>query len=170
MKADVGRRTVFNHFTGVDDVLLSVSAGTLSVIVNDFLRTVAEVPVGDGSSAAMFDELADAMRSSNLPEAIVSVLRVLGVTATSRSRHAVLSDAAFTQVAKRLVAEVGRRNVQVDPLDAELLVSSLMHGIAVIGERWVEQTGGRIDETSLVEWAALLERLLTRTRIGYMPQ
>lgn len=167
--AQVGRRTVFNHFTGVDDVLLTVCADTLSVIVDDFLTTVAGVPVGDGTPASMFDELATAMRASDLPTAIVSVLRILGITATSRSRHAVLSDAASTKVAKRLVAEVRRRNRQVDPLDAELLVSSLMHGVGVIAERWVDRTGGLLDAASLTEWSELLERLLRRTRSGYMP-
>jgi hypothetical protein len=117
----------------------------------------------------MFDELATAMRASDLPTAIVTILRILGITATSRSRHAVLSDAVSTRVTKRLVAEVGRRNSQVDILDAELLVSSLMHGMGVIAERWVEQSGGRIDDASLAEWSVLLERLLVRTRTGYMP-
>jgi TetR/AcrR family transcriptional regulator of autoinduction and epiphytic fitness len=168
-RADVGRRTVFNHFTGLDDVLLTVCADTLSVIVDDFLSTVAGIPVGDGSPSSMFDELATATRASDLPTAIVTVLRILGITATSRSRHAILSDAVSTRVSKRLVAEVGRRNSQVDGLDAELLASSLMHGIGVIAERWVEQTGGRIDAESLAEWSALLERLLRRMRSGYMP-
>jgi AcrR family transcriptional regulator len=168
-RADIGRRTVFNHFSGVDEVLLTVSADTLSVIVDDFLGTVADVPVGDGTPASMFDELATAMRASDLPTAIVTILRILGITATSRSRHAVLSDAVSTRVTKRLVAEVGRRNSQVDILDAELLVSSLMHGMGVIAERWVEQSGGRIDDASLAEWSVLLERLLVRTRTGYMP-
>lgn len=167
--ADVGRRTIFNHFTGVDDVLLTVCEDTLAVVIDDFLSTVAGIPVGDGTPASMFDELAAALRASDLPTVIVSMLRILGITATTRSRHAVLSDAASTRVAKRLVAEVGRRNRQVDTLDAELLVSSLMHGVAVIAEHWIARTGGRIDDRSLAEWSSLLERLLLRTRSGYMP-
>lgn len=166
-RADVARRTVFNHFSGLDDVLLSVCEDTLAVLVDDFLTTVAEVPVGDGSPAAMFDELAAALRASDLPSAIVTVVRVLDSTGSPRIPAVDLSEAAFARVADRLLAEVGRRNPGVDPLDAELLVTSVMHGIAVIARRWVADTGGRLDADSVAEWARLMERLLLRTRSGW---
>ncbi|WP_377936279.1 TetR/AcrR family transcriptional regulator [Amnibacterium endophyticum] len=168
-RADVARRTVFNHFAGLDDVLLTVCEETLAVLVEDFLATVAGVPVGDGSPAAMFDELAAAMRASDLPAAIIVVLSVLETTGTSRLPAVDLTEAAFARVVDRLVIEVGRRNPGVDPLDAELLVNSLMHGIAVIAKRWAVARVGRSDQEAAAEWALLLEHVLDRTRSGYMP-
>ncbi len=168
-KADVARRTVFNHFAGMDDVLLTVCADVLAIIVDDFLTTVSEIPVGDGTPSSMFDELETAIRASHLPDAIVALLRILGGPDTSTARAFDLSEAAFARVGDRLLAEVERRNPGVDPLDAELLVSSLIHGIAVLAEHWIRTTGGRLDPASLAEWSALLDRLLVRIRSGYAP-
>ena len=49
---------------------------------------------------------------------------------------------ALSRVADDLTLEVLRRNPAVDPLDAELLISSLLHGVAVIARRWVDEFGG----------------------------
>lgn len=166
-RADVARRTVFNHFAGLDDVLLSLCEEMLTTLVDEFLATVAGVPVGDGSPAAMFDELAAATRASDLPTAILNVLGVLQTDGTARPRAMDLSEAAFARVVERLLVEVGGRNPGVDPLDVELLVTSLMHGIAVIARRWAESAQARPDQDSRAEWSLLLERLLARLRSGY---
>jgi TetR/AcrR family transcriptional regulator of autoinduction and epiphytic fitness len=57
-RADVARRTVFDHFAPVDDVLLAVCAETLAVVVDDFLDSVSRMRGSDGGRASMFDELA----------------------------------------------------------------------------------------------------------------
>jgi TetR/AcrR family transcriptional regulator, regulator of autoinduction and epiphytic fitness len=167
-RADVARRTVFNHFSGLDDVLLSVCEESLAVLVEDFLAVVADVPVGEGGPAAMVDELASAMRASDLPGAIVVALSVLQASGSSRIPATDLAEAAFARVVDRLLAEVARRHPEVDPLDAELLVSSLMHGVAVIARRWTAARVGRPHEDAAALWSALLDRLLHRTRSGYL--
>lgn len=166
-RADVARRTIFNHFTGLDDVLLTVCAKTLSVLVDDFLEVVAEVPVGVGGPAAMFDELAAAMRASDLPSTIVVALRVLQTNGSTRIPATDLAEAAFARVVERLLVEVGRRHPEVDALDAELLVNSLMHGVAVIAKRWTAARVGEPEDEAAAMWSALLEHLLRRTRPGY---
>lgn len=167
-RADVARRTVFNHFAGLDDVLLSVCEEALAVLVDDFLASVARVPVGDGSPTSMFDELAAAMRGSDLPSTIVIALASLESSGTSRSLAAELSQAAFARVSDRLLVEVSRRHPTVDELDAELLVSSLMHGISVIARHWVASRDGCSDREAAAQWSVLLERLLELTRSGYV--
>ncbi len=169
-RADVARRTVFNHFAGLDDVLLTVCDETLGVLVDEFVSTVAGVPVGDGSPAAMFDELAAAVRASDLPSAILAVLRVLHAEGPARARATDLTDAAFARAVDRMVAEVGRRNPAADPLEVELLVTFVLHGVAVIARPWVDSGLHRTDRVAAeAEWSALLDRLLDRLRTGYAP-
>ena len=169
MRADVARRTVFNHFSGLDDVLLTLCEEALAVLVDDFLASVARVPVGDGSPASMLDELATALRASDLPSTILVALSSLESSGTTRGRAADLSEAAFARVSDRLLVEVSRRHPAVDPLDAELLVSALMHGISVIARHWLVLREGRGEREAAALWSTLLERLLERTRSGHVP-
>ena len=72
-RADIARRTVFNHFASLDEVLLAVCEQELSVIIDRFLADMARTPVGDGSRASMFDELESAARGADLAPAIASM-------------------------------------------------------------------------------------------------
>ena len=168
-RADVARRTVFNHFASLSEVMLSVCDEALSVLVDDFLASVSSTAMGDGSRAAMFDELAIAVHESKLVEPIAAIVRVLGGPAAADARTAELTGAAFGRVTSRLIVEVERRHPGADPLDVELLIGSLMNGIATIARHWVDRTGARVDDASRAVWEQLLARLLHSLRSGYLP-
>jgi len=168
-RADVARRTVFNHFASLDDVLLTVCEEELSVIIDRFLEHIARTPVGDGSRASMFDELEAAARGADLAPAITSMYRILGAPGRDDPKAAVLTQTAFSRVTDRLRAEVARRHPAADPLDAALLVESLMSGIVVIGDHWIRTTGPRLDDEAVAAWDALISRLVHSVRSGYLP-
>lgn len=168
-RADVARRTVFNHFGSMDEVLLSVCTDALTVLVDDFLASVASTAVGDGSRAAMLDELAVALHESDLPRAIATVHQVIGGTGSLRERAVDFARAGFSRTGDLLRQEVARRNPAADDLDVDLLVGSLMSGLSVISRRWTDRTGATLDDASRAEWDQLLARLLHSVRSGYMP-
>ena len=168
-RADVARRTVFNHFGSLDEVLLSVCTDALTVLVDDFLASVASTAVGDGSRASMLDELAVALHESDLPTAIATVHQVIGGTGPLRDRAIDFARAGFSRTGDRLRQEVARRNPGADDLDVDLLVGSLMSGLAVISRRWTGLTDARLDDASRAEWDQLLARLLHSVRAGYRP-
>jgi TetR/AcrR family transcriptional regulator, regulator of autoinduction and epiphytic fitness len=168
-RADVARRTVFNHFTSLDEVLLAVYTDTLAVLVDDFLATVRRTAVGDGTRASMFDELAAGLHASDLRVAIATLVRAMGGPVAADRRAVELTGIAFARVGGRLQQEVARRHPTADPLDVELLIGSLMQGMAVIARHWIERTGGRLDDGSLATWEQLLSRLLHSLRAGYLP-
>jgi len=183
-RADVARRTIFNHFSSLDEVVLTVCADELNVVVDEFLATVAGVEVGDGSRAAVFDELAQAIYAADLPRAIRRVSNLIDMEDTADARAGFLAGTAFTRVGGRLSEEISRRYHGADPLDVELLVGSLMSGLAVIATRWLARTGARsggrtgarasagarTGDADRAEWDALLARLLDSIRSGYMPR
>lgn len=168
-RADVARRTVFNHFGSLDEVVLAVCEQELSVIIDRFLVDIAETPVGDGSRASMFDELESAVRGADLAPAIAGMYRILGKPGRDEPKAAVLSQTAFSRVTERLRDEVMRRYPAADALDAALLVESLMSGIVVIGDHWLRAFGPTVDPDSLKAWDALLSRLVHSVRSGYIP-
>lgn len=168
-RADIARRTVFNHFASLDEILLTLCADALEVIIDDFIVAVAAVPVGDDTTASMFDELAETIASTDLPSAIAKVALVLGAPDPDDPRGRALSDEAFARAATRLLGEVTRRHPNVDALDAELLVSSLMSGVIVIATHWILHTGVRLDQEGREAWNDLVTRLTDSVRQGYQP-
>jgi AcrR family transcriptional regulator len=168
-RADIARRTVFNHFASLDDVLLTVCEEELSVIIDRFLADMASTPVGDGTRSSMFDELETAARGADLAPAISSMYRILGEPGAADPKAAVLTQTAFSRVTERLRDEVARRHPGADPLDAALLVESLMSGIVVIADHWLRHEGPEVTPATVAAWDALLARLVHSVRSGYMP-
>ncbi|GAA4265285.1 TetR/AcrR family transcriptional regulator [Frondihabitans peucedani] len=167
-RADVARRTVFNHFASIDEILLSLCAHALEVLIDDFVGVVAAAPLGDGSRSSMFDEIAQSLRSADLPGAIAMIARILGEPDDiDDPRGRALSDEAFARAADRLQTEVKGRHPDADSLEIAFLVGALMSGVIVIARHWILETGVRLDDEGRAAWQALLSRLIDSVRSGY---
>lgn len=166
-RAGVSRRTVFNHFASLDDVLLGVCTDTLDVAV-ERLRDQAPPPYPEGSREALFAALAQALRSADLSDRIVRVWRAMGGAAVDDGRRQAFAQQALALVANRLSEQLAASNPDADRLDLDLLASLLTHGIGVIAEHWVAtERPGR--PPSRAAWDRLLERLLDTVGSGYLP-
>ena len=169
-RADVSRRTVFNHFGSLDDVVLTVCTERLGRVIDEVQAVATATPVGDGSRASMFDELALTLRGADLPPAITYLAGALGPLAEGHDPRAqALAEEAFSRVADHLAAELVRRYPRADLLDVQLLVSSLVHGVAVIAMHWVSTTDPAAADAR-ARWDALVDRLIHSVRAGYMPE
>lgn len=168
-RADVSRRTVFNHFASLDEIVLTLCDEALEVIIDDFIATVVAMPAGDGSRSSMFDEISHSLTTADIPAAVARMAGILGEPGSDETREQALSERAFTRAAGRLLDEVLRRNPTADVLDAELLVGSLMNGVIVVVGHWIADVGIRLDGTGRAAWQGLLDTLLTSVRSGYMP-
>jgi AcrR family transcriptional regulator len=165
-RADVSRRTVFNHFSSLDDVILTSSTRAFSGVLNEFRTAAAAAPAGDGSRVALFAEITAVVRDIDLPGVVAYLSNVLSADANdSRSNHA-LGD-VIVRATDQLTSEISERSSEIDEFDAAILVSSLMNGIAVVASRWIAETGGSLDQGSRQVWDALFDRLITNLRIGY---
>jgi len=169
-RADVSRRTVFNHFGSLDDVVLTVCAQRLGQVIAEVELAATRTPVGDGSRASMFDELAETLRGADLPAPITYLANALGPLAQGDDpRAAALAQQAFARVADHLVDELLRRYPHADPLDVRLLVTSLVHGVGVIAMHWCTTTDPAAPDARAA-WDGLVDRLIENVRAGYMPE
>jgi TetR/AcrR family transcriptional regulator of autoinduction and epiphytic fitness len=66
-----------------------------------------------------------------------------------------------------MALELARKYPEADPLDAAILVSSLMNGTVVIATHWIAVTAAATDEQSRDLWRNLLERMIATVRTGY---
>lgn len=166
-RADVARRTVFNHFPTLDDVFIAVCQEVMLSLSESFISDIAGQPVSAGGRGAMFDEVAAAARKVDIPSVVTAVTQVLGPPGTARSRSAMLPRVAVARINADIVDYLGRRFPDVDDLELELIIEFLTSGLLLIGRRWNEATGGRAGEAERALWAQLVEELIDTMRRGY---
>ena len=162
-RANVSRRTVFNHFPSLDDIVIAVSG---EIIGGLFDRFALGAP--SGAKGSILDEIAVALRNADLVEPMAYLTRVLGgVQDPPPPRSAVLFARAFTGLSDLLVRLIAERHPEADPLTVQLLAGSVTSGLMAIQRPWHAATGAVVDEHAHRVWQDLLDRLLDRLRQGY---
>ncbi|MEU4623962.1 TetR/AcrR family transcriptional regulator [Actinoplanes sp. NPDC023801] len=161
-RADVSRRTIFNHFASIDDVVTTVCTETLNVVIAGFRTNVTA-----GERASMFGDVAGALRVTDVPGIIAFLWRALGGFGPGDPRATQIFQATFTRTSEEMARELARRYPEADPIEAAILVSSLMNGVVVIATHWLGVTAAQTDEQSRELWHHLLERLIDTVRTGY---
>lgn len=166
-RADVSRRTVFNHFSSIDDLVTTSCTEELAVVIESFRTAVNARPDGPGSRVSMFEDVVVAVRATDIPGIISFLWNALGGFAPEDSRPQQLFQATFSRTTQELAHELAERNSDVDELEAGFLVSSLMHGVEVLAHHWIAATGATTDDDARALWNSLLERLIASVRTGY---
>jgi AcrR family transcriptional regulator len=165
----VARRTVFNHFASLDEVVLALCTHEMVVLVDNVVLAAATNPAVYADRDAIFDVVTRILREADLVNAIAWIVRALGGAAqlTEDPRVHTLVQEAFARTGNGLVQTITAQNRDSDLLDVEILVSAIMGGLVVIALRWVASTGASTDEASRQLWAELLETLIASLRRGY---
>ncbi|KJC65768.1 transcriptional regulator, TetR family [Agreia bicolorata] len=161
-RADIARRTVFNHFSSLDDVIMTSCTRTLNRAVDEFLAVTSVTPSSHGTSAALFAEITTAVKAMDLPSLISYFFGLLDGD-DARAENA---DGVFMRSTEALTVELARRS-GVDEFEVAILVSTLMNGIAAIARHWMVQADGILDADSRSLWDSLLDRFVRIVRDGY---
>jgi AcrR family transcriptional regulator len=166
-KADVSRRTIFNHFVSLDDVIAAACTRELLKTIDTLEARAAASSFTSGSLPSLFDEITSMLRSADIPPAISFLSRALENLQEGERYPRRMVQEAFSRIADRLVDEAIRRHPDVARLDIELLVSTLLHATSLASRYWVEQTNAQLDDASLLRWSELLEHVMANVRKGY---
>ncbi len=165
-RADVSRRTVFNHFGSVRDIVSEVCSDVLSAAVESLIT----VPGLDAARPGMFEEIAEAFRAADLVAPMAYLTRLLGnspiPTPVQAQAHPVALR-AFTELSERLCAAMLNRYPEADKLSVHLLVGAMTSGLGVLYHHWHCATGAVDTTESRRAWADLLDALLEKVRSGY---
>jgi TetR/AcrR family transcriptional regulator of autoinduction and epiphytic fitness len=175
-RAGVSRRTVFNHFAGLDQLLVAVCeqllAETTTELLEEVDRRIAALresarpaPAGRTVLAAV----AGAARGVDLASAIASIHRVLGAPAPADERAQHISRTAFEHVGGRLREHLQQQAPDLDALDLELTLALMFSGITTLADRWLEQhpdLPSDVPAAARADWDRLLDRLLGHLRVG----
>ncbi len=165
--AGVSRRTVFNYFGSVNEILLAAHGQVMDVLIADFQSRSSATPVGDGSATDVFEEMAHLLSEVELVGPMATLAQLLGENPEADPDSAQLAREIMRRTAANLAADATRRSSQLDPLDIDLLVHSLFDGLMVINTHWMARTGSTDTPESRAVWNELLERLINTVRLGY---
>ncbi|MEV2274218.1 TetR/AcrR family transcriptional regulator [Nocardiopsis sp. NPDC049922] len=165
-RADVARRTVFNHFASLDDVVMEVCGEAVSDLVDTFRRSLeARAESGAGSMA---DQFTDALHETDLLSTITYLTGILGVRKRATSaRELVLVDRVMNEFSVSLAETLESHHTDVDPFDVHVLVASSIAGLMAVLHHWDRATGGVDTPESRRVWNDLQERLFTTLRDGF---
>ena len=173
-RAGVSRRTVFNHFATVDDLLVAVCEQILAEATAEILEQVdrgtTALPVGEAGGLAALHAVGEAAREVDLATAIVTIHRMLGCPDPGDERAHGISRTAFAHVGGLLRERVHDRAPGLDPVDLELGLALLFAGITTIAGLWLEAHPDLdldVPPAARTDWDHLLDRLLHRLRTGY---
>ncbi|WP_210651115.1 TetR/AcrR family transcriptional regulator [Nocardioides sp. SYSU D00065] len=172
--AGVSRRTVFNHFAGLDQLLVAVCEQILAEATLDLLaavdRGLVDLPPGAAGGRAALDALCEATRGVDLPTAIVTIHQALGGPAPGDERADGIARTAFEHVVGRLRERLLGRLPDLDPLDLELELAFLTSGLAALAGHWLEahpDLRADVPPAARADWDRLLDRLLHLLRSGH---
>lgn len=147
-RADVARRTIFNHFSSVDEIVTCVCSGVLSGVIDEFVARRPCPPTAEGSTSTIVDEVAEALRSTDLVAPMAFLTRTLCVYEPESPAVASLLLRVFGDLSSRLTAAITDRHPHADPLEVGLLVAAVTSGLVVIHRSWWERTGAADDAAS----------------------
>lgn len=165
-EANVARRTVFNHFDTVDDVVIAACGE----ILNPIIEPLESAGAGERAHRqAMFDEVVDVLRRPDLVPAMARIGRMLGSNLSDdlSPRQSMLFLRTVTGLGARASAALARRHPEVDRLGVDLLLSAFISGVITAHRHWVMATGWRDNAASRRLWAELVERLIDTIRSGH---
>jgi TetR/AcrR family transcriptional regulator of autoinduction and epiphytic fitness len=173
LRAGVSRRTVFNHFAGLDQLLVAVCeqrlAETTTELLDEVDHRIASLPEAGPGGSTVLAAVAESARGVDLPTAIASIHLVLGAPAPADARAQQISRAALEHVGGRLREHLQQRAPDVDALDLELTLALMFSGITTIADLWLEQHPDLppdVPDAARAEWDRLLDRLLDHLRLG----
>jgi len=186
LRAGVSRRTVFNHFAGLDQLLVAACeqllVETTTALLAEVDRRTAALPdalpdarpdtgrAGAGADGrAILAAVAESARGVDLPRAIASIHCVLGAPCPTDERAQHISRTAFEHVGGRLREHLQQRAPDLDALDLELTLALMFSGINTLADLWLEQHPDLtpdVPDAARADWDRLLDRLLDHLGLG----
>lgn len=180
--AGVSRRTIFNHFSGVEDAVQASFVDAISSLYNDFEAQIADERFADLAEA--FERFAQAAQQLDVVGTVTQALLPLlpdphGVSGR-QGDHAVplpsrgskdleiLAVRVTDSASRSIVGLLGERVEHADPFQAHLMGEQLITAMTVCADRWFAQTQGELTEDTRRLWHAMWEQAIRCLRDGFV--
>ncbi len=164
-RADVARRTVFNHFPSLDEVVLEVAEEGLST----FTETISS-SIASGTKTGIdgvLDDLRAVLRTEESRAAIRKLAQMFESIDEADPRRRARVNEIFARTTAKFSDLVSARCLGTSELQVVLFINAFAGGMATICIRWLSQpdTGDNVP-TQL--WEQMLDELMQALRHGYL--
>lgn len=157
-RADVSRRTIFNHFASLDDVLITLAAERLQPFIAHFAETIRSAPQPI-TRASVFDAAILTLNRDDLLDMIAFFARSLGDDCGIIDHTDILFHTTLTRTGDALIAEIVSASELLDEFDAEVVVNQAIGGIDAVARHWARATDTNLTPESRERFNELLARV-----------
>lgn len=162
-RADVSRRTVFNHFTSLDEVVVMAAAELLGHIVDDLATQFAD----NTGEHSLLEQMAAVTRAEQTVPIMARLVRLLGGESCELAHHEIdLAQHAFSLLYERITEIVLCADSGLDTFQSQLLNVTFTAGSFHLFRRWSTETGAVDTPESRQLWDELLAQLVDLLRDG----
>lgn len=162
-RADVSRRTVFNHFTSLDEVVVMAAAELLGHIVDDLATQFAD----NTGERSLLEQMAAVTRAEQTVPIMARLVRLLGGESCELAHHEIdLAQHAFSLLYERITEIVLCADSGLDTFQSQLLTVTFTAGSFHLFRRWSTETGAVDTPESRQLWDELLAQLVDLLRDG----
>ncbi|MEU6861550.1 TetR/AcrR family transcriptional regulator [Glycomyces sp. NPDC046736] len=152
--ADVSRRTVFNHFASLEDIVTAVAGEMLADVLDHM-----EAQATSAEPETVLGDLVAIASGVHLVPTIAYLVAIFGLDEHDDTRRAVLMQRAFHLFTNRMSASIATRHPEAEPLAVELLTAAFCGGLLGLVDRWIAATGAEDSPESRRAWDDLLADL-----------
>ncbi|PWJ53011.1 transcriptional regulator, TetR family [Quadrisphaera granulorum] len=161
-RADVSRRTVFNHFSHLEDVVVAAVEAQLASAITAVQADLAASQARSGP----LDDLEAILSTPELATTLSWLGRALSGPGCEPAAERV-REQAMRQFGAGTALRLRERYPDVAPLELELLTTVVANGMAVVATAWLDETEGALDDASRRRWSELLAVLFSAVRDGF---
>ena len=164
-RADVSRRTIFNHFATLDDVIVALAASEL----DDFVTIFGDCIAASGrplTRESVFAAAAQTIERIDIHKIIAFFVRALGTEPKFDGHTDQLFHTTFNRTGGELIDEIVRTSDDLDAFDAEVAIGQAISGLAAAARHWAQETGTSLDAASRGRLDDLLARVTATWPLG----
>lgn len=157
-RADVSRRTIFNHFSSIDEVISEALCSAFDPIETKLVTELNKCTDQDG----VFNAILAALQGQYM---IPCLARATALFSTDtgeikEARDLLIAQRVFNIMGSTILSLVFVHFKEADDFYAELIVSAFMSALLIITTRWANETQRQVNEESIKIWDTYLERLV----------
>lgn len=157
-RADVSRRTIFNHFASLDEVLITLASARLRHFVDRFGEAIRAIEPSV-TRESLFDAGVHTLKVPDLLDTIAFFARSLGPDPGVIGHTDELFHATLSRTGDELIGEIVRSSSDLDAFDAEVAVAQVISGVSTAARHWARETDTVLTPESRERFNELLARV-----------
>lgn len=170
-RADVARRTIFNHFSSIEEAIYAGLGQTLDAALDSFTRALESAPpretAGHDGLPSLFDDLSDALLGVDLVPTLSQVVATIASPGVENPETSQWAGGVLSSIIPLLEAQAEARAAGSKRSGRALLIRSLIVACSVAFEEWYDETDGVDDAHSRLVWRRTLDESLHLLRAGF---